>query len=226
MDSAIAVERETFILPAPTLSGKTVMQSTSEQGGGRITVVDLQPRVRAEFGNLDGYTDPTGHVSPAEFGIRSMDAAGNLLFDSSGLVGLGEVLAIDSITSTVDTTGFGSNNWQTVAGSGTSFTVNRPLKVLVFAHAGGVVTGAAAYGGYWVNLQGSGGFVLPAGNPLKVGVLNWQVQVSVSRAIIYSLPAADTYTVHQQVETAVGSAVEIVAGALSPAEVVVLQLGG
>jgi hypothetical protein len=80
--------------PSPTLSDWAAFQTSSaNSSGGRLSVFDLIPRLRVDIGNLPQYTDPTGVISLAEYGLRSMDASGNLIFDSAGLVGVGKILA-------------------------------------------------------------------------------------------------------------------------------------
>ena len=62
----VAVKREVIMHTA-----------NSTYGGGRISVVDTTPTVRADFGNL-----PANGVSPAQFGFRANDATGAPIFDS------------------------------------------------------------------------------------------------------------------------------------------------
>lgn len=115
-----------LVVPGPTLNSATVMQAGQQAGvgGGRLTVVDGNLVTRAQFGNLPFYQDPNGVQSPPEYGMRAMDASGNLLFDTIGVVGVMQLLGSVGLGGT-----FSSG-----ATMGTvNFDVIRPVNVLVIA---------------------------------------------------------------------------------------------
>jgi hypothetical protein len=58
----------------------------SGAGLGPILNVNDGAYNRASMGNLASYTGPNGIVSPAQYGFRAVDASGNAIFDSLGLI--------------------------------------------------------------------------------------------------------------------------------------------
>jgi hypothetical protein len=71
--------------PGSTASG------TIATGNG-LTVTDANGVQRIQIGILPAYTDPTGVASPAELGIRTLDANRNIIFDSVGLTSVMHLL--------------------------------------------------------------------------------------------------------------------------------------
>lgn len=135
MAGAVAIERELIVLPGPTLSGNTVMQAgqSAGQGGGILQVVDQSLVTRAQFGNLPAYTDPHGIFSPAEYGIRVMDASGNLIFDPQGLVGVVHLIAANVSGGGTYTGPFTNGLLPTT----TTFTLSRRSHLMTFYRASG-----------------------------------------------------------------------------------------
>jgi hypothetical protein len=78
-----------LVIPAPTLSGSTVMSQGTGAGisGGLLQIVDKNNIVRVALGSLPPYGDPSGVFSPPEYGIRLLDPLGNIIFDPAGVVG-------------------------------------------------------------------------------------------------------------------------------------------
>ena len=84
------------------------------QGGaglGPILVVNDGTYQRVQSGHLAAYTDPNGITSPATYGLRVLDALGNLLFDSIGISAVAKV-----VTSQIHAFGAG----QTIVGPGSA----------------------------------------------------------------------------------------------------------
>jgi hypothetical protein len=156
--SAIALN-----VPVPTLSGQTVMQtSTATSPGGRLSVADLTPRIRTDFGNLPAYTDPNGVTSPAEYGIRAMKADGSLIFDSVGIIPVMSTLVNQVASSQVLLSGISTiGAAATVSFTGsTAFTLARSLTVLAFCPVVATVTlssGSIIYAAF-LSIDGSDDF--------------------------------------------------------------------
>lgn len=116
---------------------------------------------RAAMGSLDAYTGPNGVTSPAQAGFRAIDANGNAIFDSMGLIAVMNVL-FDSITTNTSLNVATANNstFSIVPGTGADFSLTRKLSVLFVASIIGRATttgaGVFAYGKVFVDGQAYG----------------------------------------------------------------------
>jgi len=75
---------------------------------------------------------PARGISPAQWGFRANDAAGNPIFDSLGLIAVMNVLG--SITNISSGSQTGNGSWQTVGSTTVSFTLSRATSVLALAY--------------------------------------------------------------------------------------------
>lgn len=107
------------------------------------------PRVKA--GNLPAYTDPNGVASPAEFGIRALDANGNIIFDPVGLAQVMNLIASAYALGGSTVTGPAT---EVAVGNLANFTLARQQHVLTFY---AFVTGVTSTGAYvYANAQVDG----------------------------------------------------------------------
>jgi hypothetical protein len=100
--------------------------------GTGLTVSD-GTRNRVSVGKLAAYTDPSGVLSPAGYGIRTLDAAGNLLHDHAGLIAV--VNIIGSVTNQSQSSTGGNGSYQAMASSQVTFSLSRQGTVLVLGAA-------------------------------------------------------------------------------------------
>lgn len=94
---------------------------------------------RAAMGFLDDYTGPDGVNSPAQAGFRAIDADGNAIFDSLGLIGVVKSLG-RSHFSPSSTSG---TAYQDIAGSVVDFSLKRQASVRAETSFYGKTTGGA-----------------------------------------------------------------------------------
>jgi hypothetical protein len=101
---------------------------------GTTVVQDANGIQRLQWGNLLSYTDPNGVTSPAEEGIRVLDASGNIIFDT---VGISQVMSLlSSNTAANGSFGSGASNptWRDIIT--TNYTLARKSTVMVMAICG------------------------------------------------------------------------------------------
>jgi hypothetical protein len=99
---------------------------------GTTIVQDANAIQRLQWGNLAAYTDPNGVTSPAELGIRTLDASGNIIFDTVGVAQTMKSIAVSTFFTSQNYTG-GPNDI-VVVGSSTTFTLTRQQTVLILGN--------------------------------------------------------------------------------------------
>lgn len=132
-------------LPAPTLSGHTVMQVGTVVGtGGRFTILYGSGQIALDVGTLPSYIDPSGVISSGGQGIRLLDPTGLILVDTGGHQqtgnnlgasgqGPGQVISATSYTTTSPAIQF-------------SFTLARQTRCLFLGGAEGHIQAGAGLG--------------------------------------------------------------------------------
>jgi hypothetical protein len=98
---------------------------------GTTIVQDNSGTRRLQYGKLDSYTDPNGVASPAELGIRALDASGNIIFDT---IGISQVMKLLGLTFGNQIT-TSSTTDVLISGSAATFTLARKGRLLIFVTA-------------------------------------------------------------------------------------------
>lgn len=101
-------------------------------------------RNRVQIGDLQGYQDPNGVSSPAEWGVRVLDGSGDIVFDTLGIVAVAKVIATGTSGQSAFTCN-GDSNWQLNLTS-PSFTLDRAGHLLIFSTLAAV---PQFNGGHW-----------------------------------------------------------------------------
>jgi hypothetical protein len=163
--------RASKIGPGPAVrSSLFIDQGIAQAGVAPLeTVTDAGGIQRVQIGNLAAYTDPGGIVSPAQYGLRTLDPNGNLLLDSTVLANIGTSLDI-FVQTPLDQT-FTSTTYATVLGSTGTVTLaaTQTLLCMIFVIAFNSAASNASPGRVRFNPGAAG---VPTGDSL-VGVANY-----------------------------------------------------
>ncbi len=132
-----------LLLQSAKTGGRIVIDSKSDPQHPVITVYDPNGVARFQLGSLAAYTDPNGFTSPATFGGRQLDAAGNLISDTT----YGPVNALPSLG--ISTAGPGqtitSSSFVTTSPAiSITFTLNRKSRCMFYFF----VTAKSNFAGY------------------------------------------------------------------------------
>jgi hypothetical protein len=123
-------------------------------GAGPILTVSDGTYNRVQAGNLADYVGPNGVDSPAQYGFRATDAAGNNIFDSLGLIAVMKLLADASPGSINQTYSVLFASAVDITGSSTTFTLARSTSILVVAHVWFRCSAGADYAFVAVSVDG------------------------------------------------------------------------
>lgn len=127
------------ILSITSAPGQAFMEmdwggSTASIGTPPMFILNDGTRARVQVGNLAAYTDPTGVASPAGYGVRVLDASGNIIFDSVGISSVGTPAGVAA-----QAPGQNFSNTPYAATPGTAinfiFTLTRQVRVLFIVGA-------------------------------------------------------------------------------------------
>lgn len=147
-------------LIVPPLQGSTKLVSPSIGSSGitydgsipEITANDPAGFARAQMGNLPNYTDPNGLNSPAQWGFRALDASGNNIFDSLGLMAVMKSLGITDVGSNT----FSSTTFSAVPNTAIAINLTRTVNLLALILTTGKVSAGTNNGLIRCNLVGVG----------------------------------------------------------------------
>ncbi len=194
---------------APTLNSQTVYSAN-----GQTTVQDGNQVARVSIGNLPAYTDSNSVTSPAEFGVRTLDPSGNIIFDSIGITQVMKRIGYGDMTQNAPAINGNGITWFDISmGTACTYTVTRKVTVLYLGYISANTAGASGAYSY-AQLVNAGGGTSWAGL--------WDKRNGYTGFTFWALdaPNAGTYTIKCQVNPDSGQGFSVQSGHID-----VFQLG-
>ena len=109
---------------------------------------------RASMGNLDAHTGPNGVTSPAQYGFRAINAAGNAIFDSMGLIDVFSSAGSAAGSTSQAFVGAGAGSFSLMTGTDFAFNIIRPARIQYKVFVTGRITAGAGTGYIRGNIVG------------------------------------------------------------------------